>query len=142
MIGDLVEFLQARLDEDEGAALDAARCSPSRSDRDAGQWHRDGANSVIDSSDRLVVYGDGPAPYGTQAKHIARHDPARALQEVEANRRILDAWVEAAEELNRHIEAGAPPQACFGTLHALGQVVKSVAAVHSDHPDYQPHWKP
>lgn len=130
MIGDLVEFLRARLDEDDEAARDAAGWDPTGSSRAAGLWRRDGINSVIDSSDRLVIYGDGPEPTDAQAEHIARHDPARVLREVEAKRRIV-------ETIIRHSEEG------WGSLdigHLVVRDLAPLAAVYSDHPEYQPHW--
>ncbi|NKR75810.1 hypothetical protein GS492_25035 [Rhodococcus hoagii] len=128
MTDDIVTFLRARLDEDGEAARDAAGWDPTGSVRDTGLWRREGINSVTDSSDRLVLYGDGPAPYGAQAEHIARHDPARVLREVEAKRRILD----LAGEISR---SGAEfAEQDYRT------VTRALAAVYSDHPDYQPHW--
>ena len=72
----IVEFLEARLDEDEDVARDAAGWDSSGAVRDKGLWRSDGVNSVIDSARRMVVYGDGSAPDDSQATHIVRHDPA------------------------------------------------------------------
>ncbi len=146
MIGDLVEFLSARLDEDDEAARDAAGWDPTGSSRAAGLWRRDGINSVIDSSDRLVIYGDGPAPTDAQAEHIARHDPARVLREVEAKRRIL--------AYHRRPNESSWPQHCIGCGYAGPcddpitedindcPMLGDLAAVYSGHPDYQTRWKP
>lgn len=53
------------------------------------------------------------------AQHIARHDPARVLRECAAKRELVDAW---------HDE------------HGGGHVLKTLAAVYSDHPDYRQEW--
>lgn len=104
----LDEFLTARLDEDEAAAKAAAS-------RPLGdQW--------IDGTRLTAV-----------AAHIARHDPARVLREVEAKRKILNSWVSAATA-DRY-SAGPEPIDHFqdGLEHAL----RLLATAWSDHPDYR-----
>ncbi|MBM4517494.1 hypothetical protein GS432_19495 [Rhodococcus hoagii] len=130
MTDDIVTFLRARLDEDDEAARDAAGWDPTGSTRADGRWSREGINSVIDSSLRLIVYGDSPAPGDAQAEHIARHDPARVLREIEAKRRILD----RAQELHDD-----PFDTVLFTEY-VETVLPVMAATYSDHPDYQPHW--
>lgn len=115
MSDDLVAFLRARLDEDEAAAKLAAR--------EGGTWTQDDPQRYPGSISSLggqVVYAEG-APDENQAPHIARHDPARVLREVEAKRAILDEYLAAP---------GWP------------QDVVLLAAVYSDHPDYRDEWKP
>lgn len=124
----LVEFLEARIDEDEEAARDAAGWDLSGSVRAAGLWCREGVNSVIDSSRRLVVYGDGTPPGDAQADHIVRHDPARVLRECAAKRAMIAALVPVGDDAGR---TWAP-----GSLAALGALV----TIYSDHPDYREEW--
>lgn len=82
------------------------------------------------------------------ARHIARHDPARVLREVEAKRAILGLHYPGLPP------AGAPDglTICAGE-EADGDTwqmatswpchtVCVIAAVYSDHPDYRPEWKP
>lgn len=130
MIGDMDigEFLQARLDEDEQQALDAAGWDTLGVERDSGMWHREGLNSVVDSSRRLIVYGDGPAPAGAQADHLACHDPARVLREVAAKRKIIA----EAEHAILHLDwsAGLFAETVLGAL----------ATAYLEHPDYDPRW--
>ncbi|THA82739.1 DUF6221 family protein [Streptomyces sp. A0592] len=86
---DLVQFLRARLDEDEQAARAAT----------GGPWVLDDerhAEQILTADESVVVVGgsrwSGEAPvFETTADglHIARHDPARVLAEVDAKRRIL-----------------------------------------------------
>lgn len=65
----LVESIRARLDEDEQAAKDARSAAPG--------WFLE----------RSEEDEDGPWPPNV---HIARHDPARVLSEVEAKRQMVD----------------------------------------------------
>lgn len=129
---DPVAFAEARLDEEEAAARLAAR--------EGGSWKQDDPDrqpGAISSLGGPVVYDEG-SPDEYQAAHIARYDPARALREVEAGRRILA----------RHRDCG------------FGDLAGRYCGVHSwngaagcrdfrdllfrwaDHPDYDESWKP
>ncbi|MFD8010836.1 DUF6221 family protein [Streptomyces sp. NPDC058955] len=99
----LAKFIEARLDEE--AAL-ARRC-----DGDGcGEWSATG--HTVD-----FCQTDLPGFHPTIARHVALHDPARVLREIEAKRRIL----------NRHRHDPWPHH----DLHDL-------AAPYTDHPDYPP----
>ncbi|APS20271.1 hypothetical protein TK78_15895 [Streptomyces sp. Tue 6075] len=75
MTEELVKFLKARLDEE----ADLAR----RCDGDGcGEWSAHG-----DTVDFCQV--DLPGFHPTIAQHVALHDPARVLREIEAKQRIL-----------------------------------------------------
>lgn len=77
------------------------------------------------------------------AAYIARHDPARALAEVEAKRRLLDLYerIRAENPANRR---------SFDWEHApwrdrvavAAHAVRLIAAVYSDHPNYDEEWRP
>lgn len=138
----IVEFLEARLGEDEEVARDAAGWDSSGLIRDEGLWCRDGVNSVIDSARRMVVYGDGSAPDDSKADHIARFDPARTLREVAAKRAIL-AQEEAARSQFEHVKSSTTYPAIevlIGQVAALATVIRHLASAYSDHPDYQAEW--
>ncbi|MFF0816620.1 DUF6221 family protein [Rhodococcus sp. NPDC003318] len=141
----IVEFLLERIDDDEEIALAAAGWDSSGRVRDAGLWHREGVNSVTNSWGRTVVHGDGTPPEDSQAEHIVHNDPARVLRECAAKREIL--------EHHRPVDAGlSQSNACYGcgTAGPCGDyiaedisdcpVLTSLAAVYSDHPDYDPTW--
>lgn len=123
MTADLTTFLRARLDEDEQTARAAHRPN----------WSTDGR--------RGLHYGveDGwmaDALTTADADHIARHDPARVLREVEAKRRVLRAhekWCEGRCEAKY-------PDGGFDAAHYWS--IKSLAAVYADHPDYRQEWTP
>lgn len=101
----LVDFLRARFDEDEAPARAA----------DAG------LGNVLNQ----VEYSDSAAE--ADERHIARHDPARVLREVEAKRRVVDRY----SWLREHGDTGD-----------MAWVLPLLAAAYADHPDYRPEWAP
>jgi hypothetical protein len=130
---DLTEFLAARLDEDEAAAKACQSPSP----WSPGTGLPGDSWIVTDDTGEPVVYDEG-TPTVEEARHIARHDPARVLREVEAKRKILDRWAKsAADPRDIRLVAHADLE---GNL-ALLWVVRQLAAVYSDHPDYDPAWR-
>ncbi|MFI6862633.1 DUF6221 family protein [Streptomyces sp. NPDC050421] len=112
---DLVQFLRDRLDDDEQTARAAH----------VPNWSTDGR--------RGLHYGveDGwmaDALTTADADHIARHDPARILRDVEAKRRLID-WV------LRWPMRPAPPSSVDGVLELL-------ALPYADHEAYRDDWRP
>jgi hypothetical protein len=106
----LAEFYAARLDEDEAVAAMAD-----------GRPEFDGTGIVIQRNqggNRSVVM---PSHVAT---HIARHDPARVLREVEAGRKLLRLYQEAAEVAEPVV------------VEVIGGIICDRAAVYNDHEDY------
>ena len=117
----LVEFLEARLTEDELMASAAI-------DGDA-EWHVLYAyRDIKDVDGHYVVLADGEYPTFGQAAHIARHNPARVLRQCEAARFVI------AEFLR--LEAIGDPSGSRVAEVAL----KQLASVHSDHVDFDQAW--
>lgn len=88
----LVEWLSARLDEDERDALCATFCDPEDSaSGDFTEWHVDAPNPkwpvAVNVANGTAIVAAG---YNGAYEHIARWDPARVLAEVAAKRDILD----------------------------------------------------
>jgi hypothetical protein len=107
---DLIAFITARLDEDEAAANAAA----------PGPWSRSGP--YVGAEPGIIVQ----ARFSEDAAHIARHDPARVLREVEVGRWMLsetERWMAAA------------PTFRDGML-------RRIATAWSDHQDYRQEWRP
>ena len=152
-MSDIVEFLRARLDEDEAAARAA---SP-------GGWTYNGVDSVsggmfYDETRTIgTVYYEQPDDHDgrivrhlltdeadANGAHIARHDPARVLREVEAKRAILDALADAEQAVSGYDNGNPdnPPSYWqeWGNRHALALTVEHLAAVYADHPDYRQEW--
>lgn len=163
MIDDVVAFFAARLAEDEAIAQDAGRGD--------GEWTQgtevvgwDGAalveirtpnGSLVDQQGETVVYDEG-RPRWTEARHMARHDPDRALRGVKAKRRILDDFIAAASELEHAIVRARTTSGRGDELGerddrervirkrvkyaTLGRVVEDLIAEWSTHPEYRTEW--
>lgn len=139
----LVEFLTARLDEDERIARAATERAPWSHNAD-DYW-------MITGTDGDVVVYDESAPTDAEAAHIARHDPARVLADVAAKRAIL---TEHLPDMAREYRDGAwrdRPQcgACV-TWRGEGEAVpapapcltlRRLAVSYADHPDFDESWR-
>src|SRR5690242_16409771 len=118
------EFLAARLDEDEHAAKMAADDASA-----SANWHVEAARKnsgyagISGENGEIVVYDDDSLA-DVEARHIARHDPARVLREVEAKRKHLAAYRASVRQVGESLSVPAR------------RVVEADAAVYSDHPDY------
>lgn len=116
---DLVQWLTACLDEDERLAratrMNKITAHVSFNDTKSLSW---GGDHDTFSTEGML------APL---AEHIAAHDPARVLREVEAKRRIVDryAW------LREHGDTG-------GTAWVL----PLLALPYADRPGYREEWRP
>lgn len=75
-------------------------------------------------------------------ERAARCDPARALREVAAKRAILAAWMAAEASRNRWNHPDYRSGITDGRSDALANVLRALAAVYCDHPDYLPDWRP
>lgn len=132
-MSDLIEFLRARLAEDEHLANELRKTCP----------HVDNC-------------GDGEPDWDVVL------DASRRLREIEAKRRILDehalmwrdiGWLEDDE--GERVEAYAELEVCarcvpkhshFGSRAAVSEgpckTVRLLALPYADHPDYRPEWRP
>ncbi|WP_327329854.1 DUF6221 family protein [Streptomyces sp. NBC_01201] len=126
----LVQFLRARLDEDEQAARAAMW------DEQSDVWTARPPQAryeryiVADYCDDgvVAVAPENADPDGV-GRHIARHDPARALRNVDAARKRL-------VELSDAIEAGRDSYDLAATL------LPYELLPYADHPDYRDDWRP
>lgn len=118
---DAVVRLTAGLDEDERIARAATQDESTYWAADHGHvfvtmdaiWYEDEMIvTAADISDRLAYQ---------RAEHIARHDPVRTLKEVAAKRKALD-WYLNDDEM------------------VMWPIIEAIAAIYSDHPDYQQEW--
>ncbi|MFD8949449.1 DUF6221 family protein [Streptomyces xanthophaeus] len=163
---DLVQFLRARLNEDE---------APARGTGTPLNWHQGPHSDDPDWTDAETVLMWPPehhTPYeqdkhwrGLDAResglaaHIARHDPARILAEVTAKRKVIGqleamphyAWdgrdeygcpkVMPAEEWARGM-AGVPQDCSCGRDAHVTSVLRLLALPYASHPNYRPEWAP
>lgn len=145
----LVAFLRDCLDEDEQEALNWPH--DQRQWRVAGRrmlTYDNGATEDVTAVDvkdgfaevwERVQVKRGPADLAT---HIARHDPARVLAEVEAKRRIVDGYEDALRVAVVTAPAGPLDDMVKYTGTALMFAVQCLAAPYADRPGYQPEWRP
>lgn len=136
---DVVTFLYARLDEDEQMAL---RAQP-------GPWSDTTEEVGFDYLDYIVEagreYDDASVSRGDRyghcnAQHIARHDPARVLREVEAKRQIVGWWAETGDWNDRG-RIQDPQSGEWCRLPILPPVLEALAQGYADHPDFSPDWR-
>ncbi len=158
----VVEFLCARLEEDEQAArdLDGERWTAAI---DVGDHVNTAVVTPVDPSksqpsgrggppmiagDPVVAFCGADYDLGDErAEHIARHDPARVMAEVAAKRAVIDmtfryeakidgewACCHSADEIRAGVCTAIPVNEI--------ETLRILAAVYADHPDYQPEWRP
>lgn len=160
----IVEFLLARIADDEAVARRASAVT-------AVEWVANGSvlMHIADPGIRLAEATATVEHYGMDDawRHAERHDPARVLAECQAKRAIID-----RETGHRTLHKDTPWQSAtfsgvdgyelyseHGSLIAAGEdadrlieqysdpvtdtpVLRILAAVHADHPDYRDEWQP
>ncbi|MDJ0345226.1 DUF6221 family protein [Streptomyces sp. H10-C2] len=151
MSDDLVEFLRARLAEDAEVARLAHATDPAPWYEDVGEGsytnQREGVDGVglVRAADNVGLW-DREASCtlsmtAATATHVARHDPARVLAEVDVKRRMLDEYDQA---LAQRVELANTPHSIEGSVRLLTALrfVKLLAVPCFDHPDYLAEWRP
>ncbi|MCX4540485.1 DUF6221 family protein [Streptomyces sp. NBC_01565] len=124
---DLVQFLRARLDEDEQTARAAT----------PGPWAVDGGSVYVGRPINEVV------DYSESAAHIARHDPARVLAEVDAKRQMLD--IHAAMDSKGERITGCTTCSWRDYMDDLWvswpcPTLRLMLIPYADHSDYRAEW--
>jgi len=169
-MSDLIEFLRARLDEDALWATEASRRNDGPAVESGVHWQWEDADDKVcqPAPDTEAYIADGlttvslrsreewPSRVGNLPQfaistaeevptavgaHIIRHDPARVLREVEAKRAVL-AQYESAREQVRHPVSAENRAAARVAQGELEDVLRLLAAVYADHPDYREEWRP
>jgi hypothetical protein len=143
---EITEFYAARLDEDEAAAKAAlpgpwmtGEVAPHLVNEVIYGQSRDWPDHIVQVAN--VEYGHNKA---ADSAHIVRHDPVRVLREVEAKRAILALHEPLLSSYGEpSVCRSCWPQPWIGT-HPLAPcpTMRNLAAVYSDHPDYDPSWAP
>lgn len=129
---DLTAFITARLDEDEAAAHEAVQETTGRwTAREAG-WS--GGLGVEDECGALILPASVPGP-SPQYPHIARHDPARVLRDIDADRKLLAEHDRITGSVARYRNGEN-----IAALVAIQTAVRIRAARFSDHHDYRAGW--
>jgi uncharacterized protein DUF6221 len=121
---DLLQWLRAQLDEDERIARGA----------DPGPW----GSSSLGRHDQAAIRTGAPTSLiqfdGSRAAanglHVARHDPARVLREIDAKRRMLDECERAVDYDSR------------GMLSMAEDFLRLLAIPFADRPGFREEWRP
>lgn len=127
----IVEFIAARIAEDEQAARDSF----------GEEWGCDrlSGGPVLLAPERLIVAEDGglaePHDIAT-GQHIARHDPVRVLRQSEVFRKMVDEYQAILSHPDLQTDV-----LVHTTAHLmLRSVIRPLAEIWSDHADYQREW--
>lgn len=160
---ELVKFLRARLAEDEArarAALSAqVRVNAGPVESETGlpsvleveavdRWHAPPASDVIGEYEASVQMPGGAIRVSSAvpdisardcAEHIALHDPARVLAEVESKRRLLD---EIVPKVESYWNAVSSEWGCEYDDPDGEDVLKLLALPYASHKDYREEWRP
>jgi hypothetical protein len=152
---ELIAFLRARLDEDEQTAREAAVWwGDSDEPGEAPHWRPVPCGHIWNDHDGSIA--DEVAD--RHAAHIARHDPARVLADVESKRRIIDLHKITVEKLSvppyDEMTGDPNPDEYDAYCAVCGYVwvnndptqacmtLRLLAEPYADHPDYRDEWRP
>jgi hypothetical protein len=128
-VDDLVEWLRAQLDEDERIARAAGGTWWAPPDL-VGQVHDSGGVNI-------------EAKLRSFATHIAEHDPARVLREIDAKRRLVDEFAQVGSQPDTPDRRASPRwKGDFGYLQGLARAVHLLASAYADRPGYRDDWRP
>ena len=152
MSDEIVAFIKAQLNLDGQLARDAGA---TRSGKIASWWvdcgcpgkladeHADNCWDRRVEGDNIVIYDEGGHDED-QARHIARHDPARVLADVEAKRYLLEWCAEVTAHfdwstLNLPGSLRDDPNA--RATHTAVVALKSLAVPYAGQPGFKPEWR-
>ncbi|MER5653411.1 DUF6221 family protein [Streptomyces sp. NPDC002131] len=120
---ELVQWLGGMLDEDEQIAQLAS----------SGPWNRQVGQITGGPDGRVIITQQAQA---WNADHIAAHDPARVLREVEAKRDALAHF----ERIRQHTRQG--DEAYVLAEGAVSKQIQIMATAYADRPGYREDWRP
>lgn len=177
MTVELREFLEARLTDDEAVARSALSSRPwwpgDERIEPTEVWvsdYHEVRRRKVDRSWYSGPFMSKPLPYivvadcspggFSDARHIARHDPGRAIREVEAKRALLarhareERWAGSEGMPSGRFLLSVSCSTCrdgscdddYDATCAYSDEpcieVRLLGAVYRDHPDYDPSWSP
>jgi hypothetical protein len=123
-VEDLAKWLSQQLDEDERIAKEAGG--------HLGEWR---LATPLDDAE----LGDASWLRPPSLKHVERHDPARALRDVDAKRKLLEQCrASLASEKAGGVDGAWSESFGDGLLEA----VKLLALPYADRPGYREDWRP
>lgn len=145
-MSDLVQWLRAQLNADEGAA---EACLPLHlrvgrfRGKEVTRWRitKSGTGIIDEDGGTLRAQQIFPA----EADHVIRHDPARVLREANALRQLLA--LHSPSEFGTWVgddDDQAPACGVCGdlTVRFPCKTLRLLASVYDDRPGYQEEWRP
>lgn len=128
----IVEFLTARLDEDEASALAV--------DEQYRKWRL--REDYIPQLGLFVGTTQAPGYIDpAEAAHILRHDPTQVLADIAAKRQILELAADATGlDMQVDGERRVGPRDMITEPYVGDLILDQLAAPYRDHPDYQQEW--
>ena len=130
----ITEFLLARITEDEEAANYAN--TGVRWESWNRSWDTEPQRDIAGGGVRLFTV---PEMYD---EHVARHDPARALAECKAKRRIVELHPPRWQEVERSRKMGEDEvrvERVAGPFY--DEELRILASVYANHPEYDQDWR-
>ena len=153
----LVEFLTARLRDDEqvARATDGASWRTTDDQDDFSGDSLIGYTTLRDDEGSPISDDRDGRLSADDLMHIARHDPARVLRDVEAKRRIVaehasedghcrTCTVEDREDAPMGTDWDTEPEAIWVRRPVAYPcpTLRLLALPYADHPDYREEWRP
>jgi len=157
----IVEFLTARLDEDEAGALATTPvlvtghwkvARDKHADDDAplqliqGEYPDDPASEEYSSTEVIAYCAYWQAEAEANLRHIARHDPARVLAEVKAKRALIKIAFDHASKIDGewgccHSAESIKAGLCEDERPEDQAILRTLAELYDQHPDYDEAWR-
>jgi hypothetical protein len=135
LIDEMITFVRLQLDEDEQKALAI----------DAKEWAEDSSwfKDMLDPlpSQRRERPGWLPMITVEDVRHIARHDPARVLREVQAKRKVIELYEYAVAAWLLDRDKPNPPTVHLGEKAMAEAVLQALALPYSGRPGYREEWR-
>lgn len=140
---ELLAFLRARWDEDEAAARECDEVYPAPWEvTDRGYIAKVCADephfpivAELEQSDTIDGW------LGDRLQHIARHDPARVLADIEAKRRIAEVAATLMEQAARDPGLDASGVMTRSMAIAYETTLRLLALPFADHQDHRDEWR-
>ncbi|MFJ7100157.1 DUF6221 family protein [Streptomyces albogriseolus] len=128
---ELVRWLGVQLDEDERIARVAA--NELEGLELGSEWRYDGRSVETVRERTMVAVGSQDFMEPGVGGHVAEHDPARVLREIDAKRELLRQY--------EHLKYEVMPDDLTG-VWAFEAVLRAHALVYAGRPGYRDEWRP
>ena len=142
-MSDLVKFLRARLDESEAVAVAAIgqdwHVSVTPIDVPGIPGHQAVGIETMPDWEIIECNQGSLAERQAVAEHIARHSPARVVEDIEAKRAIISECEEALTADQNRMQ-GYEIHQNDGAREIARTVLVTLAGLFWAHPDYDPTW--